>query len=178
LAGSAGHTGPTGTVVDVVLEVVVKLVLVELVVVVPPAQGQFSTTFWPVAFLRQISASVALVGSVPLGAHTQASAPHGRMFTATCKMTRQSVAEGIEPFDTGWLQSPNAAGAGVGARMSKAASTAAAQAAEEIVAFMGFGRLLDVTGSWWCARTISDRLIRTVRRRARPLEPAYLSVTR
>jgi hypothetical protein len=63
----------------VLVSEVVVVVLVEVepsgsVVVVVPAHGHASATSWPSARFRQSSASLAVVGSEPLGAHMHAGA--------------------------------------------------------------------------------------------------------
>jgi hypothetical protein len=51
---------------------VVEVVEDVVEVVVPPHGGHVSGTSWPTALCKQMSASVAVVGSEPFGAHTQA----------------------------------------------------------------------------------------------------------
>jgi len=96
----------TGLVVDVMVCVVVWVVEVTVVVVtvlevvVVFEHGQFSRTSCPVADIRQISASVATIGSVPPGAQTHS----GLQLTepeAALSMKRQSVAVGWVPLDFG-----------------------------------------------------------------------------
>jgi hypothetical protein len=86
------------TVVDVsVVEVTVEDVTV---VLVPPLQGQLSGTLTPTATFRQSNASVALAGSVPVGAQMHSGVQVWRP-TATFRMKRQSVATGAAPLLTG-----------------------------------------------------------------------------
>jgi len=109
-------TGPSVVVVveDVVVlveEVVVavpSVVVVVAVVVVAETHGQLSVTGWLTVNIKQVSESVAVVGSVPLGAHTQLSAQVSK-FTEARRMYRQSVATGAGPLVMGWLQSPRSA---------------------------------------------------------------------
>jgi len=85
--------------VDVVVSVDV-LVVVVVVVLVAISHGHWSVAGCPVAALRQRRASVAEVGSVPFGAHSQGlsqlAAP-----TATLRRKRQSVAVTEAPLLTG-----------------------------------------------------------------------------
>jgi len=77
-----------------------------VVVVVP--HGHDRAGDCPTAAARQISASVAAIGRLPLGAQMH-SGLHDASPTDACRMWRQSVAVGPAPFVTGWLQSPKAA---------------------------------------------------------------------
>jgi hypothetical protein len=80
---------------------VIVVVVVETVVeVVVGPHGQLSGTGAPTAAFKQSSASVALTGSVPLGAHTH-SGWHTSVPTAAFKMNRQSLAVGLAPVDSG-----------------------------------------------------------------------------
>jgi hypothetical protein len=120
------------TVDDVVAEVVVVGVVVEVtvdVVVVVVSHGHASAALPPTATTRHVSASVALVGKLPLGAHTHGACGSQVVVpTATCKTRRQSVAVGPAPEVIGWLQSPLAAGATIGCRSDMPASARAATA--------------------------------------------------
>jgi hypothetical protein len=94
----------TSIVVVVVLPVVVVVleVVVVVLVVVGVAQGQLSTTLAPTARFKHTSASVAVTGSPPFGAHTQSSCGAQVVTpTATLRIFRQSVAVGPEPIDSG-----------------------------------------------------------------------------
>ena len=88
-----------GAAVVEVVEVTVVVGSVDEVTVVvldPLLHGQVSGRFTPVATLRQRSASVALTGSVPVGAHRH-SGEHASRRTAARRMKRQSVATGTGP---------------------------------------------------------------------------------
>jgi hypothetical protein len=100
-------------VVDVVVEAIVVTVVVgAVVVVVGGSQGHPSVAGLPTATAKQTRASVAVVGSTPFGAHTQAAkAPQLRVPTATLRIARQSDAVGWLPPVRGWAQSPLAASA-------------------------------------------------------------------
>jgi hypothetical protein len=73
------------------------------VVVVVDTQGQSRETELPTEAFRQVSASVVVIASSPVGSHTQ---PQVCRPSAACRMNRQSVAVGIEPLLTGWAQGP------------------------------------------------------------------------
>ena len=103
--------GPLIVVVVVVLVVVVVVVVVELDVVVVESQGQFGKSGggFPTATFKQINASVDVTGGTPFRLQMH-SGVHVVTPTAAFKMNRQSVATGPGPSDTGWPQSPWAAG--------------------------------------------------------------------
>jgi len=102
--------------VEVVVTVVVDVavdVVVGATVVVGESHGHPEGARPAIAALRQTSESVAVVGSVPFGAHTQAgNGSHVAMPAATPRIARQSVAVGASPFVWGCEQSPTAALAG------------------------------------------------------------------
>jgi hypothetical protein len=78
----------------------IVVTVVEPIVVLTPKHGQSSVTSWPTAFFKQMSASVAVVGSDPFGAQIHG----GRQIsecTAVRRMKRQSLAVGLAPFVTG-----------------------------------------------------------------------------
>jgi hypothetical protein len=110
-----GSVVVVGVVTVVVVVNVVDVVTVGVVLVVVP-QGQASSTFWPTAFFRHTNASVAVTGSVPVGAQMH-SGSQTWLPTAARKMKRQSVAEGVWPLLSGWLQSPSAACARLAGRI-------------------------------------------------------------
>jgi len=100
------------------------------VVVVWIGHGQASSTGWPTVFLRQRSASVALVGSEPFGAQMQGGS-QVCVPTATRRMKRQSVAAGLAPVLTGWAQSPGDAIVGADVATATANAKALATATRE-----------------------------------------------
>jgi len=112
----------TVVVEDVVEDVVVVVVGAAVVVVVATGHGQLSSVEPPTATARHTSASLAVVGSVPLGAHVHAGAQTSAP-TATFRMKRQSLATGAAPVLTGCAQSPRSADTG-GAAATAAASSA------------------------------------------------------
>jgi hypothetical protein len=89
-----------GAVVVVVLVVGSKNVVVVTVVVVMVVEGDphghWNVTPWPTAFLRQISASVAVVPPPPLVSQMHAGS-HVSEPSAARRMNRQSLATGIAP---------------------------------------------------------------------------------
>jgi hypothetical protein len=97
---------PPPLVVVVVVDVVTGIVVVVVVDVVP-GHGQLRTTDWPTAFFRQMSASVAVTGSVPLGAQMH-SGEQVCEPTAARRMNRQSLAVGLAPEVTGWAHCASA----------------------------------------------------------------------
>jgi hypothetical protein len=88
------------------------VVVVAGTVVVVAWQGHASEAGLPTATFKQTSASEAVVGSVPFGAHTHAAnGSHVRSPTAIRRMARQSAAVGALPPVKGCAQSPCAASA-------------------------------------------------------------------
>jgi hypothetical protein len=67
------------------------------------SQGQASSVAWPTARRKQMSASVAVGGSVPLGAQIQIGV-HTTEPTAAFKMNGQSLAVGCAPDVNGCAQ--------------------------------------------------------------------------